>query len=377
LDATSAPLANVTVSFTTPNLGGVFPGGASIATDVNGIAATTWKLGSQSGPQTAQAAVGGPAPAVFSATALSGPVSATLSTIVVTPSTITASNGANQSAITVTARDAGGNLVSGATVVVAVTGTGSLSQPGGPTGANGQASGGYSSTAAGAKTVSATVNGVALTQTATITVQAASPKTLAALTSTSFSVTFGGPVSPAPKVHVTDQFGNPVPSVSVGFAITAGASTLSNGSATTNASGDAQIGWQISAVSTDFTNAKVVNRIQASVGGATGSPVTFTGTVNVVHYGADIQSIWNGVCNSCHTGHNHPELNAPASASYSAITNPGLSGFYVVPGDSVTRSSSKNMLLFWPPNPSHGGCCIASNLITIIAAWIAQGAPQN
>ncbi len=190
---------------------------------------------------------------------------------------------------------------------------------------------------------------------------------------TAFSVIFGNSVSP--KVHVTDQFGNPVAGVAVGFAVTAGASSLS--SSPSNSSGDVTAAWQIASVGSDFTNANVFNQMQASVSGATGSPITFTGTVNTVHYSADVQSIWTGVCNSCHTGHNHSELNAPAATSYANITNPALSGFYVVPGDSVTRTSSKNMLLFWPPNPSHGGCCIANNLMTIIAAWIKQGALQN
>jgi hypothetical protein len=73
----------------------------------------------------------------------------------------------------VTARDANGNLISGATVVLAATGSGNtLTQPAGPTNASGVATGTLSSTVAGTKTVSATISGVAITQTATVTVAA-------------------------------------------------------------------------------------------------------------------------------------------------------------------------------------------------------------
>jgi hypothetical protein len=73
----------------------------------------------------------------------------------------------------VTARDASGNLISGATVVLAATGTGNtLTQPAGSTNGSGVATGTLSSTVAESKTVSATISGVAITQTASVTVAA-------------------------------------------------------------------------------------------------------------------------------------------------------------------------------------------------------------
>src|SRR5207248_1616901 len=78
---------------------------------------------------------------------------------------------AGAATITVTARDANGNLVSGATVQLQATGSGNtLTQPTRPTGAYGSVTGTLRSTAAGAKTISATINGLAATQTATVTV---------------------------------------------------------------------------------------------------------------------------------------------------------------------------------------------------------------
>ena len=63
--------------------------------------------------------------------------------------------------------------MSGATVVLAASGSGNtLTQPAGATSGSGVATGSLSSTVAGSKTVSATISGVAITQTATVTVTA-------------------------------------------------------------------------------------------------------------------------------------------------------------------------------------------------------------
>jgi hypothetical protein len=73
----------------------------------------------------------------------------------------------------VTARDASGNAVAGATVLLAATETGNtVTSPVALTDANGVATGTVSSTVAGAKVVSATIDGTAITQTATVTVTA-------------------------------------------------------------------------------------------------------------------------------------------------------------------------------------------------------------
>ncbi|MGH7537913.1 MAG: Ig-like domain-containing protein [Gemmatimonadales bacterium] len=100
-------------------------------------------------------------------TVTTGPVSASQSTVSASPTSIVAGGG--PSTITVTAKDAGGNPISGATVVLAATGTGNtLTQPSGPTNASGVATGSLSSTDAETKTVSATINGTAITQTAAV-----------------------------------------------------------------------------------------------------------------------------------------------------------------------------------------------------------------
>jgi hypothetical protein len=167
-------------------------------------------------------------------------VSAAQSTVGAAPAAITASNGASQSTITVTARDAQGNPISGATVVLAATGTGNtVTQPAGTTSASGVATGTLSSTAAAAKTVSATINGVGVTQTAIVTVNpaavsaaqslvSAAPATIAASNGTSQSTV---------TVTARDQFLNPITGATVVLASTGTGNTVTPPGGTTNASG--------------------------------------------------------------------------------------------------------------------------------------------
>jgi adhesin/invasin len=85
---------------------------------------------------------------------------------------ITASGGSSQSTITVTVRNGFGIPLSGATVALAATGSGNtLTQPVGTTNASGQITGTLSSTDAGTKVVTATVNGsVVIDQTPSVVV---------------------------------------------------------------------------------------------------------------------------------------------------------------------------------------------------------------
>src|SRR5207247_1624582 len=95
---------------------------------------------------------------------------ASQATVPAAPTSIAA--GSATSALTVTARDAHGNPIEGATVTLAATPTAgnTLTQPVGTTNASGVATGTLASTAAGNKTISATINSVAVTQTVTVSV---------------------------------------------------------------------------------------------------------------------------------------------------------------------------------------------------------------
>ncbi len=175
-DLAGSPMQGITVTFAVLAGGGSISGGASKTTNGSGIATVSgWTLGQTIGTNTLRASVqasGVPGnPVSFTATAVPGPVSKSRSTISAQPATIAASTGSNETVITVVARDAFDNLIPGVSVTLTATGSGNrLTQPAGPTGANGQATGKLSSTVAGTKRVGAAIKGTTITQTANVTV---------------------------------------------------------------------------------------------------------------------------------------------------------------------------------------------------------------
>ena len=372
------PEANVKVTFTTPN-GGSFPGGAEINTNANGLASTTWRLGVLAGQQTAQAAVGGPPPAEFAATATAGAVDNNQSTVAVSPTTITAGGAGSQ--ITVTARDAGGNPISGLPVILGVTGA-ATTTPIGPTNASGQATSTLTATVAGAKLVSASVGGTLIAQSATVTVVAGLPTQITALVSTSPSVRFGQAVTPAPSVQVRDAFGNGVPNVPMTFGITTGQSSVAAPS-TTNAAGVATATWTIAALFGGPGPSNVRNTLIATATGAgiAGNPITFVGTA-AVSFASDLVPFFRrtqatGGCtnSSCHGNSNPGQVPNYDQATASLYAFLAVNR-YVVAGDSTNSSTSTN-LLWRNPALGHTPGPFPSNLVTIIKAWVRQGAPNN
>ena len=165
-------IAGVEVTFA------VTGGGGSVApeittTGIDGRAAPElWTLGTAVGRNTLRASAAAlPGASVeFTAEARPGPVSPSRSTVTATPSSVLTGE---TSTIEVTAMDAFGNAVPGASVQLSATGAGNtLVQP--PvTDADGRASGSLGSTSAGSKTVSADAGGVTLEQQATVVVESA------------------------------------------------------------------------------------------------------------------------------------------------------------------------------------------------------------
>ena len=222
--ATIAPAVQVTARDAFGNLATSYAGVVSLAIATNPSGGTLSGATSQSvtagvagfgglsinkaGIGYTLAAISGPLTAATSTgfTITAGSVSASQSTLTATAGSITA--GSVVSTITVTAKDAIGNPIQGATVVLLSSGTGNiLSQPGSTTDANGVASGTLSSTVAESKIVSAVVSGVGLNQTAVVTV---TPAAASALDFTGQPSTVGAGVTITPAVQVTahDQFGN-------------------------------------------------------------------------------------------------------------------------------------------------------------------------
>src|SRR3989442_15983590 len=144
--------------------------------------------------------------------------------------------GTETSTITVTARDGLGNPVPGATVVLSATGTGNaLTQPSATTNSSGVATGTLSSTVAEPKTVSATVNGVAVTQTASVVVNAGPASKLTLTTAPSSSAQSGTALAQQPVAQLQDANGNAVSQagVLVTATVVQAGGTAGNATATT------------------------------------------------------------------------------------------------------------------------------------------------
>jgi uncharacterized protein YjdB len=202
--------------------------------------------------------------------AATGPaVSSSQSRVTASPTSITA--GTETSTITVTAKDANGSPISGATVVLSATGTGnSLIQPVGPTDASGVASGTLSSTAAGAKTVSAIINGTTINESATVTA-------VSGPVSASQSTVVAAPISISPgsgtstiTVTAKDANGNRISGATVLLAATGSVSVLTQPVALTNSNGETT-----GALSSTVEEMKVVS---ATIDG---TAITQTATVQV------------------------------------------------------------------------------------------------
>jgi adhesin/invasin len=228
-DADGNPLPGVPVTFSVTAGGGSVTGG-SVTTGSDGVATVgQWTVGKSAGTNKLKAEVTGTAlsgsPVVFTATGVPGPLSTDKTTVEAAPGSIPASNGSAASTITVTARDAFGNGLSGLEVVLAAPGDGNaVTQPAGSTNGSGVATGKLSSTRAGSVVISATVAGTAIPQTANVTVNPAAP----AASKSSATVPNGTAGSATPiAISLKDAFGNPVPGAASSISIqVTGANTV-------------------------------------------------------------------------------------------------------------------------------------------------------
>ncbi|HXI63985.1 MAG TPA: Ig-like domain repeat protein [Gemmatimonadales bacterium] len=276
-DGAGNPVAGVAVTFAVATGGGTVNPTTPVTTTTSGIAAVTaWTLGTTAGTNTLTATAAGSGisgnPVTFTATGTPGSVSATQSTVSASPTTIEAGNGT--STITVTAKDANGNPLAGATVVLTATGsTNTLTQPG-PTNGSGVATGTLSSTVAEPKTVSAMINSVAVTQTATVTVTPGPAALLTKQAGDGQTALAGSTLPIDPAVRVTDQFGNPVSSVAVTFAVASGGGKVMGPNRMTDASGVATV------LSWTLGTTPGLNTLTATAAGSgiSGNPATFTAT---------------------------------------------------------------------------------------------------
>ena len=267
-DAHGNPISGATVVLTASGSGNslVQPAGP---TNTSGVA--TGSLSSSvAESKSVSATINGTAVAQTATVTVTPPIiSASLSSVAAFPASITAGSGS--ATITVTVRNALNQPVSGVTVVLASSGTqNTLTQPSGPTDVNGVATGMVSSNKAELKTISATADGVAITQTASVAVTAGTVSgTTSAVTAAPTSIAPGSETS---TIHVTakDAFGNPVSGATAVLAATGSGNTLTQPSSTTNSIG-----------ATSGTLSSTVAEIKTVSATANGVAIAQTATVTV------------------------------------------------------------------------------------------------
>jgi adhesin/invasin len=206
-----------------------------------------------------------------------GAPSAGQSSVAASPTSVAAGD---PSTITVIAKDAGGNPVSGVTVTLSASGSGnSLTQPAAQTDASGQTTGSFSSTSTGSHTITATMNGTTtVSNPATVTVTAGPPASIAINAGNGQTAAAGSAVSTDPSVVVKDVGGNPVSGVQVTFAVASGGGSVTGATPTTNGSGIATVGsWTLG--STAGTNNNTLTATATGTG-ISGNPVTFTASAS-------------------------------------------------------------------------------------------------
>jgi len=102
--------------------------------------------------------------------------------------------------------------------------------------------------------------------------KAAAPDTVSAKSPTSQPGRRGQKVGSQPVVQVVDRFGNPVPDVPVAWQVVTGQGEVSDAITRTDIDGTTTVEWTLG-------NRLGVQRLTATVGPITGSPVSFTATV--------------------------------------------------------------------------------------------------
>jgi hypothetical protein len=112
----------------------------------------------------------------------------------------------------------------------------------------------------------------AQTQQFTAEAKAAPPDAISAKSPTSQPGRRGQKVGTQPVVQVVDRFGNPVPDVAVTWEVTTGHGDVSQPVTNTATDGTTTVDWTLG-------NRVGVQRLTATVGSITGSPVSFTATV--------------------------------------------------------------------------------------------------
>jgi hypothetical protein len=218
--------------------------------------------------------------------------------------------GTTASTITVTARDTFNNVVPSAPVTLASTGSNNTFVPAsGSTNGSGVFTTNFNSTLAQAKTISATASAIAITQTAAVTVNAATAALIQITAGNSQTARVGTAIAADPSVTVTDAFGNLAGGRNVTFTVTGGGGTTSPVSpavVVTSASGVATLtSWTLGGTSADAANGTMANTLSAAVSPCNPGTCSVNFNASAIYlWSLDVLSLFNAsspyACQTCH-----------------------------------------------------------------------------
>jgi len=386
LDQYNNPVPGIAVTFAVTAGGGAVNPTTTVTTDAAGRARVlSWTLGTTAGTNKLQVSTPGITPATFTATGVSQTdVSPTQSSVVATTGTITAcasscAAGSTASTVTVTVRDGFGNPISNAAVTVAATGTNNgFTSSSGSSNASGVFTTTFSSTKAEAKAISATGDGgsgvIPISQTAPVTVNAATPASIAINGGNSQTARVGVAVTTDPSVLVRDAFLNPVPNATVTFSVTAGGGSAgAPATPLTNSSGIATVGgFVLGGTSADDALGRMSNTMSASASGAGSTTFTEFGIYTWSDDASPVIGPTASTCSSCHSFNRNPNNIVGAASScggWNYVVAGNASSSYVYTKMLGTAACGGN------PMPPPGGSTAAN--LKIIRAWIDNGALNN
>ncbi len=252
--AAGAVIPGQPVTFTATGTGSAAP--TTLITDASGRAQTTLTLGTTPGTYT-YTATSGTATGTTTATAVAAAASSLVAVSGDAQTDTVSKTLKNPLVVKVT--DRFGNPKSGVTVAWVRTGFGTLSAPSTTTGTDGQTSVTYAfGTRVGTETVTASVAGITVSPTFTLTAVAAAPSGVTIVSGDGQSVPSGALASDPLVIQLADGSSNPVVGGTVVWAVASGAATLENTQTSTGNDG------------------RATARLR---GGATLGPVTITATV--------------------------------------------------------------------------------------------------
>jgi hypothetical protein len=260
---TGTAIPNTTVAFSDGGHGGVF-NPATVITDSNGNAATTYTLPKTSGAVKISATSSGYTTATFTETAVAGP-----------PASIATVSGYSQSGTVGTTlpaplvakvKDAYGNLVINAQVTFADAGlNGTFSPNPVTTGTNGEVSTNFTlPTTAKANFSSTASSGAATAAVFHETSVASAPSTMTITAGNKQNGTHGTQLARALQVTVKDEYGNGVPNLTVNFSDNGAGGTFSTTSPVTNSAGVAGAYYTLPGVPGTWTITAAVGSLQVS-----------------------------------------------------------------------------------------------------------------